>query len=65
VSSGGLFGRIRFHPIGIRCNGCAYSKVILPVVLAQLVGCDCQLHKFRPPHEVPTMRGEADYDQDG
>jgi hypothetical protein len=47
-SSGGLFGRIRFHPIGIRCNGCAYSKVTLPVVLAQPVGCDCQLQKFRP-----------------
>ena len=34
------------HHVWIRCAGCSHSAVILPAVLAQLVGYDCKLTRL-------------------
>jgi hypothetical protein len=34
------------HHVWIRCAGCSHSAVILPAVLAKLVGYDCPLDKL-------------------
>ena len=45
------------HHIWIRCAGCSHSAVILPAVLAQLVGYDFPLAKAGAAHEVRPGAG--------
>ena len=47
------------HHVWIRCSACSHSAVILPAVLAQLVGYGFPLGKLAA-NEVSAVRRQAD-----